>query len=242
MELTLFLFHCPFYSNDDALNQLAQAADGVDDAPQEAINDSLKPHGRVWKVEENLDIDPAVNSKYKNPSHIAWTQLEQLTPLDDRGPMDYFLHLFPLQVVQSMLEQTNKEMVNRGYVGNVSKGELFRWMGVQLTMCIQPQRGGIDSYWKSPEDQETVYHGGNFSQRLKMSRKRYLKIRECLRFADPVGEHDVGEVSACINHFFNKISLTLAFSGSLESGSLLDRCLQRESQDIRSSGRPYGGR
>ena len=125
-------------------------------------------------MEENLNIDPAVDNKYKTPSYIAWTPLEQLTLLDDRGPMDYFLHFFPLQVVQSMLEQTNKEMANRGYVGNVSKGELFRWMGVQLTMCIQPQRGGIESYWKSPEDQETVYQGGNFSQRFKMSRKRYL--------------------------------------------------------------------
>ena len=204
MELTLFLLLCPFYSNDDALNQLAERADGVHGAPQEPINDLLKPHGRVWEVKENLNIDPAVDSKYKNPSHIAWTQLEQLTPLDDRGPMHYFLHFFPLQVVQSMLEQTNKEMANRGYVGNVSKGELFRWMGVQLTMCIEPKRGGIESYWKSPEDQETTYHGGNFSQRLKMSRKRYLKIRECLRFTDPVGEHDVGEVSACTNHFFDE--------------------------------------
>ena len=205
MELTLFLFLCPFHSHDGALNQLAEAADGVDAAPQEPINDLLKPHGRVWEVKENLNIDPAIDNKYKTSSRIAWPPLEQLTPLDNRGPMDYFLHFFPLQVVQSMLEQTNKEMVNRGYLGNVSKGELFRWMGVQLTMCIQPQRGGIDSYWKSPEEEGTVYHGGNFSQRFKMSRKRYLKIRECLRFADPVGEHDVGEVSACTNHFFNKI-------------------------------------
>ena len=133
------------------------------------------------------------------------TPLEQLTLLDDRGPMDYFLHFFPLQVVQSMLEQTNKEMANRGYVGNVSKGELFRWMGVQLTMCIQPQRGGIESYWKSPEDQETVYQGGNFSQRFKMSRKRYLQIRECLRFADPVKGHDIGEVRACMDHFSDDV-------------------------------------
>ena len=129
-------------------------------------------------MKENLNIDPAVDNKYKNPSYIAWTPHEKLTPLDDRGPMHYFLHFFPLQVVQSMLEQTNKEMANRGYVGNVSKGELFRWMGVLLTMCIQPQRGGIESYWKSPEDQETMYQGGNFSQRCKMSRKRYLKIRD----------------------------------------------------------------
>ena len=138
MELTLFLLLCLFHSYNYALNQLAETADRVDVAPQEPINDPLKPHGRVWEVKENLNIDPAVDSKYKTPSHIAWTPLEQLTPLDDRGPMHYFLHFFPLQVVQSMLEQTNKEMANRGYVGNVSKGELFRWMGVQLTMCIQP--------------------------------------------------------------------------------------------------------
>ena len=205
MELTLFLLLFPFHSYNYALNQLAETADRVDVAPQEPINDPLKPHGRVWEVKENLNIDPAVSSKYKTPSHIAWTPLEQLTPLDDRGPMHYFLHFFPLQVVQSMLEQTNKEMANRRYVGNLSKGELFRWMGVQLTMCIQPQRGGIESYWKSPEDQETMYQGGNFSQRCKMSRERYLKICECLRFADPVGEHDVGEVSAYMNHFFNKV-------------------------------------
>ena len=194
----------PLHSNAYSLYQLAETADGVHAAPQEPINDPLKPHGRVWEVKENLNIDPAVSSKYKTPSHIAWTPLEQLTPLDDRGPMHYFLHFFPLQVVQSMLEQTNKEMANRGYVGNVSKGELFRWMGVQLTMCIQPQRGGIESYWKSPEDQETMYQGGNFSQRCKMSRERYLNIRECLRFADPIGERDVGEVSACMDHFSAK--------------------------------------
>ena len=205
MELTFFLLLFPFHSNDYALYQLAKTADGVDAAPQEPINDPLKPHGRVWEVEENLNIDPTVDSKYKTSSHIAWAPIEQLKLLDDRGLMHYFLHFFPLQVVQSMLEQTNKEMVNRGYVGNVSKGELFRWMGVQLTMCIQPQRGGIESYWKSPEDKETTYQGGNFSQRLKMSRKRYLQIRECLRFADPVGEHNVREVSAYMNHFFNKI-------------------------------------
>ena len=119
MELTLFLFLCPFYSNDDALNQRAEAADGVSAAPQEPINDLLKPHGRVWEVKENLNIDPAIDNKYKTPSYIAWAPHEQLTLLDDRGPMHYFFHFFPLQVVQSMLEQTNKEMVNRGYVGNV---------------------------------------------------------------------------------------------------------------------------
>ena len=205
MELTLFLLLFPFHSYNYALNQLAETADRVDVAPQEPINDPLKPHGRVWEVKENLNIDPAVDSKYKTPSHIAWTPLELLTPLYDRGPMHYFLHFFPLQVVQSMLEETNKEMANRRYVGNVSKGELFRWMGVQLTMCIEPKRGGIESYWKSPEDQENMYHGVNFSQRFKMSRKRYLKICECLRFTDPVGEHDVGEVSAYMNHFFNKV-------------------------------------
>ena len=204
MELTLFLLLCPFHSYNYGLNQLAETADRVDVAPQEPINDPLKPHGRVWEVKENLNIDPAVDSKYKTPSYIAWTPLEQLTPLDSRGPMHYFLHFFPLQVVLSMLEQTNKEMANRRYVGNVSKGELFRWMGVQLTMCIEPMRGGVDSYWKSPEDQETMYHRGNFSQRCKMSRKRYLKIRECLRFTDPVGEHNVGEVSACTDHCFDE--------------------------------------
>ena len=187
-----------------ALSQLSEAAGGVDAAPQEPINDILKPHGRVREVKENLNIDPANDSKYKNPSRIAWTPLEQLTPLNDRGPMDYFLHFFPLQEVQSMLEQTNKEMVNRRYVGNVSKGELFRWIGVQLTMCIEPKRGGIESHWKSPEDQETTYQGGDFSQRFKMSMKRYSKIRECLRFTDPDGEHDVGEVSACTDHFFDE--------------------------------------
>jgi hypothetical protein len=62
-------------------------------------------------------------------------------------------------------------------------------------MCIEPKRGGIDSYWKSTDDGETTYHGANFLQRLKMSRKRYLKIRECLRFTDSSGENIVGEVS-----------------------------------------------
>ena len=104
-------------------------------------------------------------------------------------------HFFPLEVVASILKHTNEEMHDRGYVGNLSKGELFRWMGVQLTMCIEPKRGGIDSYWKSTDDGETTYHGANFLQRLKMSRKRYLKIRECLRFTSSSGENNVGEVS-----------------------------------------------
>ena len=119
-------------------NQLAEAACEVDSAPQEYINDPLKPLGRVSEVKENFNIDPAIDSKYDIPSHKAWTPLEQLMLLD-RGPMDYFFHFFPLQVVQSMLEHMNKEMVNRVYVGNVSNGELFRWMGVWLTMCIYLQ-------------------------------------------------------------------------------------------------------
>ena len=77
MELTLFLLLFSFHSYNYALNQLAETADRVDVAPQEPINDPLKPHGRVWEVKENLNIDPAVDSKYKKPSYIAWNPLEQ---------------------------------------------------------------------------------------------------------------------------------------------------------------------
>ncbi len=172
--------------------QNANNRDGVAENDQ---NDPLKPHGRRWKTVEHLNVDPCIGSKYSKATHIEWSSYEQLTDLKDRGPMHYFLHFFPLEVVASILKHTNEEMHDRGYVGNLSKGELFRWMGVQLTMCIQPQRGGIDSYWKSPEDGETAYQGGNFLQRFKMSRKRYLKIRECLRFTSSSGENNVGEVS-----------------------------------------------
>ena len=88
-------------------------------------------------------------------------------------PMHYF-PFFPLQVV-SMLEQTNKEMKSRICWKRI-ENYLDGWGAANY---VYTQRGGIESYWKSPEDQETTYQAKLLS--AEMSRKRYLQIRECLR-------------------------------------------------------------
>jgi len=116
-----------------------------------------------------MNVDPCIGSKYSKATRIEWSSYKQLTLLHNRGPIHYFLHFLPLKVVASILRQTNEEMHDRGYVGNLSKRELFRWMGVQLAMCIEPKGGGIDSYWNSAEDGETAHQEENFLQRFKMS-------------------------------------------------------------------------
>ena len=33
-------------------------------------NDPLKPHGRMWKTVEHLNVDPCIGSKYSKAAHI----------------------------------------------------------------------------------------------------------------------------------------------------------------------------
>ena len=165
---------------------------------KEDENDQLKPNGRPWTELECLNVDPALTTRFNHDARVVYNEVEGLVAHTERGPSFYFYHFFPMKAIPTMLAATNHLMKERHGVGTISKGELIKWFGVQLAMCIEPRRGGVDAYFDPMEKDGTTFTGANMAKRFQMSKRRYQKIKECLRFHTHEGEHDIGNVSSYV--------------------------------------------
>ena len=182
------------YSDSDVEGS-HDASSNDEEEGEEDGNNLLKPNGRPWTELESLDMDPASDTRFKQNAQILYSEDEELTALQDRGPSFYFYHFFPMKTIPKILDATNGLMKERYGYGNISKGELVKWFGIQLAMCIEPRRGGVDAYFNPKDDDETSYTGADMAKRFEMNKARYMKIRECLRFHTHEGENSIENVS-----------------------------------------------
>ena len=171
------------------------ASSNDEEEGEEDENNLLKPNGRPWTELESLDIDPASDTRFKLDARILYSEEEELTALQDRGPSFYFYHFFPMKTIPKILDATNGLMKERYGYGNISKGELVKWFGIQLAMCIEPRRGGVDAYFDPMHKDGSSYTGADMAKRFEMNKARYMKIRECLRFHIHEGENSIENVS-----------------------------------------------
>jgi hypothetical protein len=118
----------------------------------------LNPHGREWKIQSDLFVDPAANAFTRRP-HLNWPPLLRDKPI--KSALDYFSLFYPAHSLGSMLQYTNEEMVRRR-LPLVSHGEFFRALGGRLMMACQPVRGPIERYWDIGKQPGTCFVGADF--------------------------------------------------------------------------------
>jgi hypothetical protein len=159
------------------------------DEPSSINSEVLRPHGQEYEVIDDLNVDPQANRRYNRAARFNFPNGEGFEQHTDIGrPIaEYFYLLFPMGFLPELLTQTNLIIQDSAYPNylkyNLTRGELFKWLGIKLAMILSPLRGGIDAYFASENEIGTVYEAGNFGKRFKMSKGRFKIIQESLRFA-----------------------------------------------------------
>ena len=112
-----------------------------------------RPHGRPWVDQETLLVDPAATDKFKGKTRLLLSGALKDKRVQDRTPLDYFLLLFPENLVWKTLEATNEAMQEKAQMrrngstyAELTQGELLKWFGIELAMAVQPVSGGINIY------------------------------------------------------------------------------------------------
>ena len=66
---------------------------------------------------------------------------------------------------------------------HVSKGELIKWLGLRVAICmhgLKPRRGSITVYWKNSSEEGTVFSPAEYGTRFRISRHRFQNITSAL--------------------------------------------------------------
>lgn len=177
---------------------VAEEADEAVDATGADDNDPKKPHGRSWETVENQGFDPTLSRQYCGDTTIKYGEAVAHTALHERNPLQYFETFFPQDSVSQTLKATNEVMVNKDITTPLSKGEYYKWLGIQLTMAVQPVRGGVDAYWSDGREEESCFLGPGLGKWSGMSKNRYLNIRGSLCFKEKMEERSTAAV--CVAH------------------------------------------
>ena len=67
----------------------------------------------------------------------------------------------------------------------LTKGKLFKYLGLRLVMACEPKRGSIAVYWDEGLQPGTIYSVASFGTRFEMSRYLFENITQCLSLEDP---------------------------------------------------------
>ena len=197
----------------------------------------LWPHGRKWEEIAGTIIDERMHGRHLPLSRIVWTQTEELKRPQDRKPVDYFYKFFPSNLVTLTMDMTSARLANRRIRSNVTKGEMFKWLGIRLGMALEPRKGGIQAYWSKTDDEGKFSRGSNFEERTSMTFNRFKDIADNLAFCAP---HDgIREDEVSIASCNKNLALTCLFwtGGPLEGGPSMHRPIQRVSTKVHCSWR-----
>jgi hypothetical protein len=143
---------------------------------------------------ETLEVDPTASKRYKRNARIRWDVVAELKSIDERTPIDYFWHFFPMEAMKECVEATNAVLDGYGNYKPVDMGELYEWLGIRLYMCIEPRKGDVDEFWKDGRKDGSVYLGGSLKSLTQMSQHRWKLIRMCLKFHTSDGRVRIEEV------------------------------------------------
>ncbi len=129
----------------------------------------------VWKVlrGENNSTVPEI---YTNQARFRWPLALQAL---ENNPFKYFLLFWSNNVMNDIVTFTSEHLVSSGF-RPLTKGELYKWMGIRVYMAINPIRGDIKKYWNENKESESMYVAHNLKQSTGMSRHRFENITSCL--------------------------------------------------------------
>jgi hypothetical protein len=101
-----------------------------------------------------------------------------------KSPLQYFLLMFPMQRVDSILDCTNSTLRSWRRGHPITRGELFRFIGLRLMMALYPRCSdeGLDFYWTTEADPDAIFSPiFDFENKCGMSKSRFEAINTCLR-------------------------------------------------------------
>lgn len=133
-----------------------------------------------------------------------------------KTPLQYFLLMFPMQQINLILECTNTQMRIWRRGSPVTKGELFCYIGLRLTIALHPRSSdeGLDFYWNTEVDPELVFSPiFDFGNNCGMSKSRFEAITKCLRldsFKENSAEQDPYKpIQSFIDAFNNRLKIVV---------------------------------
>ena len=149
--------------------------------PGPPANPLLRPNGHQWRVDGEVSLDVGLLNRR---TRLIWPGNANLLgdPLPVRAELDYFRLLYPMQLNQNTIQQTNAVLARAGRAV-INESELLKYYGIRLNMTLDRSRLDIREYWE-----ETPREGSTFCPpdygKFGMTRHRFQYISSALRFSE----------------------------------------------------------
>lgn len=130
---------------------------------------------------------------FDHPS-VKWTDDERAyNAAHPTIALKYFLKFFPAKLWNSMVEGTNHRLSSRKYTPSVTKTEIMRFLGIQITRVLERRRGPFDDLFERNLRDGGVLQGGDYTARFGVEKGTYKNIADHFRLRVPHQDDDVDE-------------------------------------------------
>lgn len=164
------------------------------------INPLLRPHGHVWEDAGEVTIDVGLSNRR---TRLLWPANANLhfEALHVRKELEYFKLMFPMSVMQTMLDHTN-EQLNHLKKSSTTAQEMFKYFGLRLNMTLDKTGCAIVNFWDTVQEEGSTFVPPNYG-RFGMTRHRFQALSHCMRFSDYdegiINEVRLGEIPPTIS-------------------------------------------
>jgi hypothetical protein len=149
----------------------------------------------VWRDEGDIVTQQPNVHTYFSPPRLNWGQL--LVENEAAKEIDFFRLLFPMRFLNDVVIPLTNGKLNQFGLSLLQPDEFQLFLGITLSMALQPIRGGIDAYWATDNGtNDSVYTPGNYGERFKMPKHRFKSIRKCMTFGTTAQTTPVAGVEA----------------------------------------------
>jgi hypothetical protein len=149
------------------------------------VGNRTTSHGRVWTVVPDIAVDLSAGSAGRGRVAARMNFGDGVPAHDERSLEAMFYRLFPMQVLDIMVNATNDEIIRRRLGARVTKGELLKAIGMRLAMTLEPRRGGLEAFFTNGAQEGTTFTNANYAERFKMSFVRFKNIWQAFRLTAP---------------------------------------------------------
>lgn len=145
-----------------------------------------------WNQVENVVIDNDLGV-YIRSAKLQWGKLYGSVIPDGIKPfISYFKLMFPWQELNNIVGFTNDYIALSRRGSPITKGNFITFLGIRLAMSLDRSIGGVEAYFTSKHEEETIFQPPDYHNRFKMSLKEFQKIDQCFRL-DEFIDNEVGE-------------------------------------------------
>lgn len=160
-----------------------------------------------WTNVPDVGVDPA-NNQYNRRPTLSWTSLfADLGNAALRTELDYFKLMFPMDLLPSIVENTNTQLRAKRLSYQVTPGVILKYFGIRLAIALNRCNGKLEDFWKSTEDWEDwrLFDPPDFGSKFGMSLKMFQAINSCFRLTefvdDQVGQDPYLPITAFLRGF-----------------------------------------